>query len=65
MAVADFRCTEKLGVADRVLHRPGLGPWAGPARSPWAGPGLYDILRAGPGAGLKLAGPGRARAGKS
>ena len=24
-----------------------------------AGPGLYDMLRAGPGAGLKLAGPGR------
>ncbi len=47
----------------RVLHGPGLGPRAGPARSPWAGPGFY-ILRAGPGAGLKLAGPGRARAGK-
>ena len=42
-----------------------------------AGPGFYDniidiiydniidiILRAGPGAGVKLAGPGRARAGK-
>ena len=29
-----------------------------------AGPGFYDILRAGPGAGLKLAGSGRARAGK-
>ena len=28
-----------------------------------AGPGFYDILRAGPGAGLILAGPGRARAG--
>ena len=27
-----------------------------------AGPGFHDILRAGPGAGLKLAGPGRARA---
>ena len=26
-----------------VLHGPGLGPRAGPARSPWAGPG-----RAGP-----------------
>ena len=51
-------------VATRVLHGPGLGPRAGPARSPWAGPGFYDILRAGPGAGLKLAGPGRARAGK-
>ena len=22
-----------------VLHGPGLGPRAGPARSPWAGPG--------------------------
>ena len=28
-----------------------------------AGPGFNDILWAGPGAGLKLAGPGRARAG--
>ena len=44
------------------LHGPGLGPRAGPARSPWAGPGLNNILRAGPGAGLKLEGPGRARA---
>ena len=44
----------------RVLHGPGLGPRAGPARNPWAGPGLNDILRAGPGAGLKFAGPGRA-----
>ena len=34
----------------RVLSGPGLGPWARP--------GFYDILRAGPGAGLKLAGPG-------
>ena len=48
----------------RVLHGPGIGPRARPARSPWAGPGFYDILRAGPGAGLKLAGPSRARAGK-
>ena len=40
----------------RVLHGPGLGPRAGP--------GFYYILRAGPGAGLKLAGPGWARAGK-
>ena len=45
-----------------VLHGPGLGPRAGPARSPWAGSGLNNILRAGPGAGLKLEGPGRARA---
>ena len=49
----------------RVLHGPGLGPRAGPARSPWAGPGQDSmIFWAGPGAGLKLAGPGRARAGK-
>ena len=48
----------------RVLHGPGLGPWAGPARSPWAEPGSSDLLWAGPGAGLKLEGPGRARAGK-
>ena len=48
----------------RVLHGPGLGPRAGPARSPWAGPGFNDMLRAWPGAGLKLVGPGRARAGK-
>ena len=41
-----------------VLHGPGLGP------QPMgrAGPGLNNILRAGPGAGLKLEGPGRARA---
>ena len=38
----------------RVLHGPGLGPWAGSSFS--------GILRAGPGAGLKLAGQGRARA---
>ena len=51
-------------VGTSVLHGPGLGPRAGPARSPRAGPGFYNSLRAGPGAGLKLAGPGRARAGK-
>ena len=45
-------------VGGSVLHGPGLGPRAGPARSPWAGPGLNNILRAGPGAGLKLEGPG-------
>ena len=46
-----------------VLHGPGLGPRVGPARSPWAGPGQVSIIvsgpgraRAGPGAGLKLAG---------
>ncbi len=51
-------------VATRVLHGPGLGPQAGPrpAGRPGpqpmgrAGPGFHDILRAGPGAGLKLAG---------
>ena len=60
------------GVGSRVLHGPGLGPWAGPARSPWAGPGFYDILRAGPGLvsnsfagcgpGLGLTFPGLGRA---
>ena len=41
-----------------------LGSCTGQAcrAGPWAGPGFNDILRAGPGAGLKLA--GRARAGK-
>ena len=40
-------------IPTRVLHGPGLGPWAGPA-----GAGSNDILRVGSGAGLKLAGPG-------
>ena len=44
-------------VSTRVLHGPGLGPRARPARSPSAGPDFYDLLRSGPGAGLKLAGP--------
>ena len=35
---------------------------AGPQPMGRAGPGLNNILRAGPGAGLKLEGPGRARA---
>ena len=35
---------------------------AGPQPMVRAGPGLNNILRAGPGAGLKLEGPGRARA---
>ena len=39
------------------------GPGQPAAHGP-GGPGFYDILRAGPGAGLKFAGPGRARAGK-
>ena len=60
----DVRLYDFLWAYSRVLHGPGLGPRAGPARSPWTGPGFNDILRAGPGVGLKLAGPGRARAGK-
>ena len=46
--------------------RAGLRPAgrAGPQPMGLAGPGLNDILRAGPSAGQKLAGPGRARAGK-
>ena len=32
-----------------VLHGPGLGPRAGPARSPWAGPGQVSIIFCGPG----------------
>ena len=47
-----------MGVGSRVLHGPGLGPWAGLARSPWAGPD-----RAGPGrASMIFSGPGRVRA---
>ena len=44
----------------RALAR---GPGRPAAHGP-AGPGFYDILRAGPDGCLKLAGPGRARAGK-
>ncbi len=51
-------CNVQCGMCNRVLHGPGLGPRARPACSPWAGPGFNDILRAGPGAGLTLAGPG-------
>ena len=36
-------------VYDSVLHGPGLGPRAGPARSPWAGPGQVSIIVCGPG----------------
>ena len=36
-------------VASRVLHGPGLGPRAGPARSPWAGPGQDSMIFCGPG----------------
>ena len=32
-----------------VLHGPGLGPRAGPARSQWAGPGQVSIIVCGPG----------------
>ena len=42
----------------RVLHGPGLGPQAGPARSPWAGPGFNDMLRAGCGPETCRPGPG-------
>ena len=37
------------GVHIRVLHGPGLGPRAGPARSPWAGPGQDSMIFCGPG----------------
>ena len=33
----------------RVLHGPGLGPRAGPARSPWAGPRQDSMIFCGPG----------------
>ena len=33
----------------RVLHGPGLGPRAGPARSPWAGPGQDSMIFCVPG----------------
>ena len=33
----------------RVLHGPGLGPRARPARSPWAGPGHASMIFCGPG----------------
>ena len=36
-------------LASSVLHGPGLGPRAGPARSPWAGPGHVSIIVCGPG----------------
>ena len=63
----------RLGERERVmgamvLPGPGLGPPAsppaGPARSPWARAGQASMIFCGPGAGLKLVGPGRARAGK-
>ena len=44
----------------RALAR---GVWAGPARGP--GRAWMTYLRAGPGAGLKVVGPGRARASQS
>ena len=46
-------------VCPKALHGPGIGPWAVPQQ-----PGSSDILQAGPGAGLKLAGRDQARAGK-
>ena len=50
-----------------ALHGPGLGPWAAGRPGPWAGLGRawMTYLRAGPGAGLKVVGPGRARASQS
>ncbi len=39
----------KRQVYNRVLHGPGLGPRAGPARSPWAGPGQDSMIFCGPG----------------
>ena len=50
-----------------ALHGPGLGPRAAGRPGPWAGPGRawMTYLRAGPGAGLKVVGPGRARASQS
>ena len=36
-------------MSTRVLHGPGLGPRAGPARSPWAGPGQDSMIFCGPG----------------
>ena len=41
--------TAVLVVTGRVLHGPGLGPRAGPARSPWAGPGQASMIFCGPG----------------
>ena len=38
-----------VGLHISVLHGPGLGPRAGPARSPWAGPGQVSIIVCGPG----------------
>ena len=54
------------GGTDKGPARAGPRPAgrAGPQPMGRAGPGFNDILRAGPGGGLKLAGPGRARAGK-
>ena len=43
-----FFCGES-GTETRVLHGPGLGPRAGPARSPWAGPGQDSMILCGPG----------------
>ena len=55
-----FREVDVSGVETLAVYM--LGSCTGRASA--RGPGLNDILRAGPGKGLKRAGPGRARAGK-
>ena len=42
-------CVTSDVIRTSVLHGPGLGPRAGPARSPWAGPGRAWIIFCGPG----------------
>ena len=44
-----FKRKLKNRVGPSVLHGPGLGPRAGPARSPWAWPGRAWIIFCGPG----------------
>ena len=60
-------CVVVVAVCVRVLH--GRASARGPGRPAAHGPGRAAMIfcgpgRAGPVAGLKLAGPGRARAGK-
>ena len=43
------RFAADLLVYTSVLHGPGLGPRAGPARSLWAGPGQVSVIVSGPG----------------
>ena len=50
--------TIEIGIIYTSERTIGSCPWAGPARSPWAGPGQASMIFCGPGAGLKLAGPG-------